>query len=154
MYQVHLWRAEEQASYPGHPPAAVPEGSRSDSGPQGGESQTLLHAQYLPSYKRNAPVHVCFTLQHNWASCKNHSYEHAVVHIQVIHSFPQTCRMKPVQVVLSLIRTLFFYSINTTPHAHVSVFLIRYCWVACTSKMKIKINQLHTKVTLFLNKSQ
>lgn len=54
MYQVHLWRAEEQASYPGHPPAAVPEGSRSDSGPQGGESpctQTLLHAQYLPSYK-------------------------------------------------------------------------------------------------------
>lgn len=116
-----------------------------------------LHAQYLPSYKRNAPVHVCFTLQHNWASCKNHSYEHAVVHIQVIHSFPQTCRMKPVQVVLSLIRKvqhLFFYSINTTLHAHVSVFLIRYCWVACTSKMKIKINQLHTKVTLFLNKSQ
>ena len=36
MYQVHLWPAEEQVSYPGHPPAAAPEGSGPDSGPEGG----------------------------------------------------------------------------------------------------------------------
>lgn len=36
--QVHLRRAEEQASHPGHPPAAVPEGSRRDLGSQGGSS--------------------------------------------------------------------------------------------------------------------
>lgn len=34
--QVHLWHAEEQTPHLGHPPTTVPEGSRSDCGPQRG----------------------------------------------------------------------------------------------------------------------
>lgn len=48
--QVHLRRAEEQASHPGHPPAAVPEGSRRDLGSQGGLSLLIYkhtHTQDL-----------------------------------------------------------------------------------------------------------
>lgn len=43
--QVYLWSAEEQASHPGHPPAAVPEGSQPDCGPEGGRSFVCFTAQ-------------------------------------------------------------------------------------------------------------
>lgn len=46
MKQVHLWPPEEQASYPGHPPAAVPEGGRPDSGPQRGWFLFVLTVLY------------------------------------------------------------------------------------------------------------
>lgn len=62
MFQVHLWRAEEKTSHPGHPPTAVPEGSRPDCGSQGGEllihkyTRRTLTIDQQPSHK---------------ASCKN-----------------------------------------------------------------------------------
>lgn len=41
LHQVHLRPPEEQTPHPGHAPAAVPESSQPDPGPQGGGFYTL-----------------------------------------------------------------------------------------------------------------